>query len=290
MPTESTFEERILDRPPDNAAQPRRGITEWRNPRNGFFVTRLHYTADPTKRSGEWKTKTSEGLSNRAWQREYEISWSSPEGEPVVPEFDPHKHVRDTLVSRDSKLLRFWDFGAVSPVVLYAQLSPYGQVLVHRELCPFNCPLDQLLPMVKAISMDLVTRSDYFDAGDPEVDSVGSLGTIHDLLQRAGIHMHTNRPGKEVSYASLRDRFLKSVYVPRLGHEPSVLISPRCPNLIEALSGGFHLSALPPYRPVKSHPMKDLVDALRYGFDNLDAAGQDHTQFLTKLATADRLW
>jgi len=288
--SESQQTERLIDRPPEHAGTPRRGVTEWRNPRNGFFVLRLHYTADPTKRAEAWKQKTSEGLSLRAWQREYEISWTTPEGEPVVPEFDANKHVRDLPIQRDSRLLRFWDFGAVSPVVLFCQLTPYSQVVVHRELCPFNSPLDQLLPMVKAISLDLVTRSDFFDAGDPEANSVGSLGTIAELLERAGIHMHTNRPGSEVSYAALRERFLRSVLVPRLGHEPAILISPKCPNLIEALSGGFHLSALPPYRPVKTHPMKDLVDALRYGFDNLDAAGQDRVQQLSKLASADRLW
>ena len=290
MATETQQTERLIDRPPDYASSPRTGISEWRNPRNAFFVCKLHYTADPSKRSGEWRKKTSEGLSLRAWQREYEISWTSPEGEPVVPEFDANFHVRDTAITRDSKLLRFWDFGAVSPVVLFGQLSPYGQVLIHRELCPFNTPLDQLLPTVKAISLDLVTRTDYFDAGDPEVDSVGSLGSIADLLQRAGITMHTNRPGKEVSYATIRDKFLKRVYVPRLGHEPAVIISPRCPNLIEALSGGFHLSAHPPYRAVKAHPMKDLVDALRYGFDNLDSAGAERDVVLKKLASGDRAW
>jgi hypothetical protein len=245
-------DDRTIDRPPDSAGMPRPGITEWRNERNSFFVLRLHYTADPGKRSPQWKAKTSEGLTSRAWQREYEISWTSPEGEPVVPEFDANRHV--------------------------------------RELCPFNTPLDQLLPIVKAISLDMVTRSDYFDAGDPEVDSVGSLGSIAELLSRHSIHMHTNRPGKEISYAGLRDRFLKSVYIPRIGHDPAILISPRCPNLIEALSGGFHLSSYPPYRPVKAHPMKDLVDALRYGFDNLDSAGADRAVELKKLASGDRAW
>jgi hypothetical protein len=283
-------DDRTIDRPPDSAGMPRPGITEWRNERNSFFVLRLHYTADPGKRSPQWKAKTSEGLTSRAWQREYEISWTSPEGEPVVPEFDANRHVRESPIARDQKLLRFWDFGAVSPAVLFCQLSPYSQLLVHRELCPFNTPLDQLLPIVKAISLDMVTRSDYFDAGDPEVDSVGSLGSIAELLARHSIHMHTNRPGKEISYAGLRDRFLKSVYIPRIGHDPAVLISPRCPNLIEALSGGFHLSSYPPYRPVKAHPMKDLVDALRYGFDNLDAAGADRAVELKKLASGDRAW
>jgi hypothetical protein len=258
------MEERLLDQPPPHSTTARTGITEWTNERNGFFVTRLHYTADPNKRSAAWKKAVSEGLALRAWQREYEISWTSPEGEPVIPEFDANLHVRE--------------------------LSNYGQVMIHRELCPFNTPLDQLLPIVKAISLDMVVRSDHFDAGDPEAESSGTLGIIADVLQRSGITMHTNRPGTELSYAGLRRRFLDSVYIPRQGHQPAMIVSPRCPNLIEALSGGFHLSPFPPYRPVKAHPMKDLVDALRYGCDNLSAAGADTQEQWRKLATADRLW
>jgi len=284
------MEERLLERPPDYSTTPRRGVTEWRNPRNGFYVTRLHYTADPTKRESDWKERTSANLSLRAWQREYEISWSTPEGEPVIPEFDAGIHVQETEIARDRRLLRFWDFGAVSPVVLFAQLSIYGQLQFHRELCPFNTPLDQLLPIVKAISMDLVVRADHFDAGDPEAESTGSLGSIADVLSRQSIVMHTNRPGTELSYASFRSLFLKQLFIPRSGHQPAVIVSPRCPNLIEALSGGFHLSPHPPYRPVKVHPHKDLVDAARYGHDNLDAAGADTQARWKKLSEGDRLW
>jgi hypothetical protein len=280
----------FLDRPPEIARTPRHGITEWRNPRNGFFVCRLHYTADPQKRTEQWKREASGNLSLRAWRREYEIDWTSPEGEPVVPEFDANRHTRPLEPARDRRLLRFWDFGAVSPVVLFAQLSTYGQLLVLRELCPFNTPLEQLLPSVKAISLDVSIKPDAYDAGDPEGGSQGTLGSIEDALRRHGIHLNMRRPGTELSYAALRDLFLKSVFVPRLGLEPACLISTACPNLIEALSGGFYLSSLPPYRPVKTHPMKDLVDALRYGHDNLAGASGETAVDWKKLASSDRMW
>jgi hypothetical protein len=286
METAPTF----VDRPPETARSPRTGITEWRNPRNGFFVLRLHYTADPTKRARDWKEQASRNLSLRAWKREYEIDWTSPEGEPVIPEFDANLHTRELDPVRDRRLLRFWDFGAVSPVVLFAQLSPYGQLFILRELCPFNCPLDQLLPQVKAISLDLTIKEDHFDAGDPEGSSVGTLGSIEEVLRRNGIRLHMHRPGTQLSYAALRELFLKSVFVARSGHEPACLVSTACPNLIEALSGGFYLGALPPYRPVKTHPMKDLVDALRYGHDNLAAVTGEQATDWKKLASGDRLW
>jgi len=138
--------------------------------------------------------------------------------------------------------------------------------------------------------MDLVVRTDYFDAGDPEAESTGTLGSIAEVLTRAGITLNTNRPGTELSYASFRALFLKSVFIPRIGHQPAVIVSPRCPNLIEALSGGFHLSPFPPYRPVKTHPHKDLVDAGRYGHDNLEKATAEMGIQWKKLAEGDRLW
>jgi hypothetical protein len=56
---------------------------------------------------------------------------------------------------------------------------------------------------------------------------------------------------------------------PTQGPVPAVIIHPECPNLRSALSGAFHLSPLPPHKPVKTHPEKDLVDAARYGEDNI---------------------
>lgn len=296
---------------------PRTGVEQWRNPLNGLVVVQLHYTADPAKRGAEWKARTSRGMSPRAWRREYEIDWASPEGEPVVPEYQDAVHCIEFPWDRGVRLLRGWDFGYVSPVVLFAQLTWWNQLRVFQELCPFNTPLNQLLPAVRAISIELCgldldsidiggqdeagveaqvdralgmvsDKSRVFDAGDPAAFNQTDLGASAEVLGHYGYRLHTARPGTEVSYAGLRRRFLAQVMDPqRRVLVPSIVIHPRCANLRKALGGVFHLSLMPPHRPVKLHPAKDLVDALRYLEDNLRDEARETKQALRTLASGD---
>lgn len=315
------------------SAKPRVGVEQWDNPLNGFGVLRLHYTSDPVKRPPAWKAKQSRDMAPRAWRREYEIDWASPEGEPVVPEYDETVHVREVVVSRDLRLLRFWDFGFDSPVVLFAQLTLWDQLRVFWELCPFNTTLLQLIPMAQAVEKQLLgvdaylggaRATDYtgraedddlaeqflfqvgpqpnvpldgrgvgrpdrrtFDAGDPEGHSRKSLGIESNVMARFGMQLHTIRPGTEKSYGALRQRFLGTVMVPGLGRQPAIVIHPRCRLLRQALGGAFAKSVNPPYKPKATHPWKDLVDGLRYGNDNLDAARHGIDGRLRDLASRD---
>jgi hypothetical protein len=286
---------------------PRIGIEQRQNPGNGLTVIRLHYTADPVKRTPEWKAETSRNLHPRTWRREYEIDWASPEGEPVVPEYQEGTHCRMFEWDPTLRCLRFWDFGFVSPVVLFGQLTVFGQLRIRRELCPFNTPLDQLMDAVSAVTVELGGRdlslqtdtwdvggaeqpegAPTFDAGDPAGTNQTDLGASAEVLGRAGIMLHTTRPGTELSYAGLRKRFLRQVMEPGVGPVPAIVMHPECPNLRSALGGAFHLGSLPPHRPVKTHPEKDLVDALRYGEDNIRSLVQAPSNFLRRMATEDQ--
>lgn len=270
----------------------REGVQEWRNPRNRLAVLRIHWSADANKRSEAGRAAMGQlraEIGERAWRREYEIDWASPEGEPVTPEFNPTVHVRALTADPFWRLLRFWDFGFVAPVVLFAQVAPMGQLRILRELCPFNTPLDQLIPMVRAITADLVRDpTKVFDTGDPAGNNQTDLGSSVDVLARHRIHMHTSRKRIEVSYAALRARLLKRLWAPPEGEIPAFAIDPSCRNLIEALSGAFHLSPHPPHKPIRVHPYTDTMDALRYGIDNLDAGTNDaYAMDLRRIATAD---
>ena len=266
------------------------------------MVVRLHYTADSHKRDPAWKTATGRNMHPRDWQREMEIDWSAPEGAPVVPEFQEITHVREFSWDSSLKCLRGWDFGAVSPVVLFAQLTLWGQLRIRRELCPFNTPVNQLWPMVQAVTVelagrevlldgeavvDLAGREVPFDAGDPAGFNQTDLGSSAEYLAAQGVLLHAARPGTEVSYADLRGRFLRQVMEPGHGPVPAILVHPECRLLRGALSGGFHLSPFPPYKPVKVHPEKDVVDALRYLHDNLAGANKRAHEEQRRMAAAD---
>lgn len=305
---------------------PRHGIEEWTNARNGFRVVQIHFTADPVKRTPAWQAQTFRDMPPRAKRREYDIDWASPEGEPVVPEYEPRLHDRALVVDPALRLLRFWDFGFDSPVVLFAQLNHWDQLLVLRELCPFNMTLRQLIPAATAIAKDLLgfdgwhndrgvdyaghardpeepdrwefdTATDgpkkltperrVFDTGDPEGFSEKSLGMEARVMGQHGLTLHISRPGTEESYQSMRDRFTDRRMIPNHGQQPAILIDPACQLLRKALAGAFARSVLPPYKPKKLHPYKDLVDALRYGNDNLATVRRGGDAGLRRLAERD---
>lgn len=270
------------------------GVREWRNAKNKFYVFRLHYSADPEKRSSAWREEARAGMPERGWRQEYEIDFTAPAGEPVTPEFEHGLHVRDIPV-REGLLLRGWDFGNVTPAVVFAQMDVWDRLTVVSELVPFNVPLDSLIAMVKSRSLDLMGRPDakVFDAGDPAGDSTTDLGQVRAVLMSAGISLHTRRMGKtevrgqDQTYELLRERLRKMVRIPGEGLVPGFAVKPSCPLLIEALGGAFHLRDTPPYTPVPEHPFKDVVDALRYLNANMTVMNVDWQRAAKEMATRD---
>lgn len=267
------------------------GFQTWTNPRNGFTIARIHYTADPAKCGTEWRAHAKAGMPDRGWRREYEIDWTAPEGEAVIPEFDPAIHVRDISWLRGSRVLRGWDPGFESPAVVLCQLSAAGQLRIYREIVPFNTVLGSLIPMVKAATLDLTPDAlTPFDAGDPSATRDTDLGNVHKVLKEHGIFLHTHRPGHAESYESFRTRFTKTIYVAGEGHVPAIIIHPRCKMLISGLGGAFHLSSHAPYNPVRVHPYTDVVDATRYLHDNLASTNTDWTQQMATMSRVDWQW
>ena len=62
------------------------GLSIKRNDRNGFTVCRLHYTADPRKRSDEWKAAAQRGMSSAQFEKEFEINYKATMGQKAFPE------------------------------------------------------------------------------------------------------------------------------------------------------------------------------------------------------------
>src|SRR6267142_1422855 len=163
---------------------PRPGVEQSTNPRNGLTVIKLHYTCDPKKRTLEWKQEASRNMHPRAWRREYEIDWASPAGEPVVPEYVEEKHCKPFEWDRRLRLLRGWDFGFVSPVCLFAQLTLFGQLRIRRELCPFNTPLNQLWAMVQAVTLELAGEESQLDGSSPYDVAGAALEEIEQVVPK----------------------------------------------------------------------------------------------------------
>lgn len=62
------------------------GLVIRRNPKNKFVVARLHYTADPVKRTPEWEAEARMGIDSSTFEREYNISYTAMFGQKVFPQ------------------------------------------------------------------------------------------------------------------------------------------------------------------------------------------------------------
>ena len=74
------------------------GLRIWQNARNGFVVCRLHFTADPRKRSEDWIAASRRGMSAAKWEQEFNINYSAQQGEKAFPEIISR---RSEIVTRE---------------------------------------------------------------------------------------------------------------------------------------------------------------------------------------------
>jgi len=94
------------------------GLRIRRNEKSGFCVVRLHYTADPAKRSESWKREAMAGMQEAKFRQEYEIEFDALEGAKVFPEIQQY---RNHIVVPDFEWpegQRFWagyDHGVRNP-------------------------------------------------------------------------------------------------------------------------------------------------------------------------------
>lgn len=64
------------------------GMSAWRNRLNGLDVLRVHYTADPARRTREWKTAAMKGVAGmHQWRQEQEIDDTARGGRPIFQRY-----------------------------------------------------------------------------------------------------------------------------------------------------------------------------------------------------------
>ena len=57
----------------------------WRNTLNQVDCIRLHYTADPAKRTTEWRAEAQKGMAPYQWDKEFELDFHARGGQPIFP-------------------------------------------------------------------------------------------------------------------------------------------------------------------------------------------------------------
>lgn len=71
------------------------GFSLWRNKLNRIDVARIHYTADPARRTKAWRAQAIQGMAMHEWRQEQEIDYTARGGRPIFTMLDRNYHVTD---------------------------------------------------------------------------------------------------------------------------------------------------------------------------------------------------
>lgn len=251
------------------------GIETWRNPKNGFFVVKVHYTADPRKRSKEWKDKAMKGYASKEkWRREMEIDFTIAEGMPVFGElYNSLVHNRPGSYTEGENLYRGWDFGFVHPACIITKINEQDQWHWIKEFMGHKIVLAEFVVEVKTYCEANYPNAVWWDYCDPITGTQTSglsAQTSIGLLNSFGIY-----PIYKVVTPMDRVNFVRDRLALREDKKPGMLVDERqCPISAEALKGGYKLSKVRgEERPLKDGWYEHLMDAAQYVASCLFDAG-----------------
>ena len=271
---------------------------EYRDTASGIRVARLHYTADPDKRTPEWLQSAKEGVPNdRIWRREYEIDWTVATGLPIYAE----QFVRDWHVAKEPilavpgvRMYRGWDFG-LEPACCWGQLDSAGRLRIHAELVTWTGRgpvkqqgIEEFGPQVLQLSNEWYPGVEWTDYADPagwsksqtdEKTCVQILGKL-DIHCRKGPMTWTAR--RDAMYQALKDA---------PGGSPKLMLSPDCTMLIEGFEGAYQFEEIGDtgrYKEVvEKNSWSHVMNALEYMVGGIYGKGERQRDGGRRRATPD---
>jgi hypothetical protein len=212
------------------------GINEKKH--NGVHVMRIHYTADPDKRSPEWKTQAMRGMNSRQWEKEMEINFAVKLGKAWFPEFRHEFHVAPEPLKpfAGKTIIRGWDYG-LTPATIFCQYGPKGELAVLEEIQSQDCGITAHAKVVAAVSMNYAGYS-FVDIGDPagrQRAQTDEKSCADILAKEYGIIVQDGPVSAMARWEAVRRRLTT---VTDTGG-PMLIIDPRCAYLIRGFEGGY---------------------------------------------------
>ena len=250
---------------------------------NGIHIARLHYIADPAKRSGEWKAQAREGfVSDREWRREMEIDWTVASGLPVYAEEfirDFHIAKEPLLAYPDKTILRGWDFG-LQPACAFTQVDTQGRLNVIGEYVTWDGRGDMKQKGILRFAEEVIALSNDWYPGAPFRDYADPAGwskaqtderTCVEIMRDKDIH-----PIQGPITFEARKRAMVAMLGEQAGGRAKLLISPDCHMLIEGFEGAYKYEQIGETGRYKetveknawSHPMNALEYIIGAVFTN----------------------
>lgn len=248
-------------------SEPCPGLTIRRNQKNGFTVIRLHYTADPAKRSREWLEEARAGMTPAQFAREYEIDYTAMFGQRAFPQMQTH---RSAIVvdppypefPADHPFFAGFDFGIRNPSAFVVFTWLDRTLYAVWELYE---PCTSIVEFSAKMRACPYWSSIRYIAADPHIASVhhfnrsGSPASILSQFAEHGITRFVLAPTNEAAWLALMHQHWADPSA------PTFRIFARCANLIAEFTNITYDD--PPRMQISADPRERLTDARNHALD-----------------------
>lgn len=217
------------------------GLKAWTNPINGFRVLRLHYSADPRRRTQEWREAERRKYGVAEWNREQELIWESLDGKAVYGDFwSPEFHISKVPLGWNPKypVCRGWDFG-LNGACIFAQLFPHSRLLILREAVSEDIAFERFVEEVARLSSEWFPGARFIEFIDPtgryragsDGRSYAGILASRPLGARHIINGANDMPARIKGVTDFLRETVKGI--------PSYLVDSSCETLIRGFNGGY---------------------------------------------------
>lgn len=239
------------------------GINWHKNKINEFCVIRLHYSANPNKRTDRWKKDAHRGMTENSWNKEYEITFTSFGSGAVFKEYDNNKHCINMPVYPNLPIIRGWDFGYHHPAVVFTQKTELGCLNIGDLVLGRDIGIKQFGRYIKEYCEKYYKGYTFQDYGDPagaQVRDVAAGKSAIHMLKEFDINVRFRKSSVREGIELLRNLLLE-----RTDKNFGMYISDNnnCQFIRELFEGGYRWDEKVE-APLKDGFYDHIADALRY--------------------------
>lgn len=221
------------------------GLKIVRNTKNRFIVCSLHYTADPSKRSPEWRAEAIAGMNPAQFAKEYEMDYSALYGQRVFTEMQT---MREKIIIPEpykefGPMQVFWggfDFGSRNPTAFYVYTIDEGVIQAIWELYEPCKNIPDLCG--KILNCPYYSQIKYI-ASDPTIiyqksrtNKFGSFVTLAELMGDYGIRKLIPGHTDESVWLAMMKRHWSDP------SDPTFQIRSCCTNMIQEFDNAVYSS------------------------------------------------
>lgn len=270
------------------------GLKIVENDKNKFCVVSLHYTADPAKRTPEWKAEAAAGMHPAKFAQEYEMDYTAMYGAKVFPEISTN---RDKIVVPQPypefpPTQVYWggfDYAARNPSSFHVYTIVDGVTYAVWELFE---PCRSIPDFVRKMQECPQWQHIRYVAADPSIwyknqqTKMGVLTSIYSMFVENKVNKFVQGITDEAAWlATMRQHWL-------VESDPTFRIFDCCPNMLREFADAVYVSAserllqTQNYREAIADKNNHSLDDCKYFMNSRPRA----TTRPTKLPDMAKLW